>query len=140
MSHISVDTRDRTPIYEQLVQNIREGVLNGILRPGEQLPSVRSLSGELAINPNTIQKAYTELERQGIIFSLPGRGNFIAENLAAITADHKKKLALALTEQLQKAMQVGFTRTELEKMLDSVFGNDSDSSSEKNTVSGGLQK
>ena len=67
MGVITVDTRDRKPIYEQLTENIRRLVLQGILQPNEQLPSVRALAVELAINPNTIQKAYAELERQGII-------------------------------------------------------------------------
>ena len=67
MGVITVDTRDRKPIYEQLTDNIRNLVLQGVLQPNEQLPSVRSLAVDLAINPNTIQKAYAELERQGIL-------------------------------------------------------------------------
>ena len=67
MSVISVDTRDRKPIYEQLTDNIKSLVLRGILKPDEQLPGVRTLAVELAINPNTISKAYAELERGGII-------------------------------------------------------------------------
>ena len=67
MSSLSIDLKDRRPIYEQLIDQIMDLVLHGVMQPGEQLPSVRALAGELAINPNTIQKAYAELERQGIL-------------------------------------------------------------------------
>ena len=67
MSVITVDTLSRRPIYEQLIDNVKKSVLCGTLAPGEQMPSVRALAVELAVNPNTIQKAYAELERLGII-------------------------------------------------------------------------
>ena len=77
MGLITVDLRDRKQLYEQLVDNIKNLILIGELSPDEKLPSVRSLARELGINPNTIQKAYTELERQGIILTLPGRGSVV---------------------------------------------------------------
>ena len=93
MGVIAIETLDRRPIYEQLVECIRQNVLHGIMTPGEQLPSVRALAVELAINPNTIQKAYTELERLGIITSIPGRGSFIADNVKKL-ADHNREQLL----------------------------------------------
>ena len=71
-----IDTMSRIPIYEQLVEQVEYFVLNGILKEGEQIPSVRNLSVQLSINPNTIQKAYFELDKRGIIRSVPGRGCF----------------------------------------------------------------
>ncbi len=75
-----IDALSRQPVYEQLVEQIERFVLTGVLHAGDQLPSVRSLSIQLSINPNTIQKAYAELDTKGIIYSIPGIGCFIAEN------------------------------------------------------------
>ena len=73
-----IDALSRQPVYEQIVEQMERFVLTGIMRPGDQMPSVRSLSAELSINPNTIQKAYSELDRRGILTSVPGRGCFVS--------------------------------------------------------------
>ena len=73
-----LDHRDHRPIYEQLREAIRQQIAADVLRPGEQLPSVRELSGALSINPNTIQRSYRELERDGWIVTKPGKGTFVA--------------------------------------------------------------
>ena len=88
---INIDYKDRKPIYEQLVDNIKTLVIQGILKRYDQLPSVRQLANDLAINPNTIQKAYTELERQGITYSLKGRGCFIASNIEVLRDDRREQ-------------------------------------------------
>ena len=75
-----IDSMSRQPVYEQIVDQVEQMILSGLMRPGEQLPSVRSLSLELSINPNTIQKAYAELDGRGIIYTLPGRGGFVSQN------------------------------------------------------------
>lgn len=75
-----IDQRSSTPIYQQLVQEIKEAILKGILQPGDKLPSVRELSVQLTINPNTIQKSYQELERQKVIETLRGKGTFVSLN------------------------------------------------------------
>lgn len=72
-----IDQRSSTPIYQQLVQEVKVAVLRGVLHPGDRLPSVRELAGRLAINPNTIQKSYQELERQKMIETLRGKGTFV---------------------------------------------------------------
>lgn len=72
-----IDAMSRTPIYEQLIEQLERFILSGLIQPGEQLPSVRGLSIELHINPNTIQKAYSELDGRGIIRSVPGKGCFV---------------------------------------------------------------
>ena len=75
---IRLDYRDARPIYEQVKDGLRRLMVTGVLAPGEKLPSVRSLAMELAINPNTIQRAYSELEAEGYIYSVPGKGSFAA--------------------------------------------------------------
>lgn len=118
---ITVDMRDRKPIYEQLIDNIRTLAVRGYLAPDAHLPSVRALAAELAINPNTIQKAYAELERQGVIYSLPGRGNFISPDIGAVAAQERERQLALLTEQLTNAKNAGVTRETVSALLDAVY-------------------
>ena len=76
---IHLDYRDARPIYAQIIDGIREQIAAGALRPGDRLPSVRELASSLAINPNTIQRAYGQLEAEGYILSVSGKGTFVAE-------------------------------------------------------------
>lgn len=89
---ILIDYKSRKPIYEQIIDNIKNLVVSGVLQRDEQLPSVRQLAQELAINPNTIQKAYAELERQGVIYSLKGRGSFVGSSLQELRTVQQKEL------------------------------------------------
>ena len=73
-----VNTASRVPIYQQLVRQVREAIARGEFRPDERLPSVRELAREVAVNPNTVARAYTELERDGTLVSRPGLGLFVA--------------------------------------------------------------
>ena len=93
---ILIDYKDRRPIYEQVVEKLSELMVRGILEQNSQLPSVRSLATELSINPNTIQRAYAELERQGYIYSVKGRGSFVAEN-HQIREQKKKEIFVRVT-------------------------------------------
>lgn len=79
---IHLDYRDARPIYTQITDGFREQILSGILQPGEKLPSVRELAGNLAINPNTIQRAYRQLETEGWIVTVPGKGCFVCASEA----------------------------------------------------------
>lgn len=88
-----VDLRSRVPIYEQLYENIRKHILQGIIVEDERIPSVRELASQLTINPNTIQKAYKALEKDGYIYSVSGRGNFV-NKLDGEMIDHEAKEAL----------------------------------------------
>jgi len=98
---IILDYRDRRPIYEQVVERFQELMMTGVLRADSQLPSVRSLAMELSINPNTIQRAYAELEHRGYIYSVKGKGSFVADN------DQVKKAGLeaVLTHQEELARE-----------------------------------
>lgn len=75
---IILDYKDRRPIYEQVVSKLEDLILQGVLAPDEQLPSVRQLAMDLSINPNTIQRAYAELERRGCTYSVKGKGSFVS--------------------------------------------------------------
>ena len=121
MSLIAVDTRSRKPIYEQLVENIRACVLSGDLAPGEQLPSVRALAGELAINPNTIQRAYNELERVGVTISVPGRGSFISEDITRLVDSRRRTSLEAIDEKLREAKNIGVAKAEVIDLADKVW-------------------
>ena len=76
---ILLDYKDRRPIYEQVVSKLEELMLLGVMKENEPLPSVRALAMDLSINPNTIQRAYGELERRGVIYAAKGRGNFVSD-------------------------------------------------------------
>lgn len=81
---IPINLKSGVPIWEQIRDQIKRQILMGVWTPGEQLPSVRSLASELGINPNTIQRAYTELEHEGLTFTVTGRGCFVEDDLSAI--------------------------------------------------------
>ena len=77
---LSLDFRDARPIYEQVKDGLRRLMVTGVIREGEKLPSVRAMASTLAINPNTIQRAYESLEAEGYLYSVPGKGSFAAPN------------------------------------------------------------
>lgn len=79
-----IDPASGTPIYRQLVEQVRQAVASGVLKAGDRLPSVRDLAVELAVNPNTVAKAYQELEREGVIETPRGRGSFVADRDPAL--------------------------------------------------------
>jgi len=111
---LQVITSGREPIYQQLVGQIREGVARGKLRPGERLPSVRELSRKLVVNPNTIARVYTELERDGVLFTRPGSGVFVAEPANELTKSARKKKLLGMLDAfLTEAVHLGFARDEV---------------------------
>ena len=116
----TLNLQSRLPIYEQLYQNVVRLTALGVLSPGEKLPPVRTLASELGINPNTVQKAYQMLERDGLIYSLSGKGSYIAENTAALDA-RKEKVRQSLFRVLQSAMETGFTESEVFETVRSFF-------------------
>ena len=100
---ISINFRDARPIYEQVRDGFRQLILSGVLTADSKLPSVRELAGELAINPNTIQRAYRELEQEGYIVSVPGKGSFVRQDDTAAQARRLELLERwdKLTEELR---------------------------------------
>lgn len=109
---IMLDYKDTRPIYEQVVEKFQTLILKGVLEPDAQLPSVRSLAVELSINPNTIQRAYGELERQGFIYTVKGRGGFVRyhEDLLEV---RKERLRKQLLEVLKEARELNIPVQEL---------------------------
>ncbi|MEG0272149.1 MAG: GntR family transcriptional regulator [Hydrogenoanaerobacterium sp.] len=115
-----LEPQSRVPIYEQMKKKITELVLLGVLLPDEQLPSVRSLARKLGVNPNTVQKAYQELEHDGIVYSMGGKGSFIstgAKNNTVICGQTRA----ALAKSLQEARLAGLVREEAQKLLDKTY-------------------
>lgn len=94
---ITIDPYSRAPIYEQVVRKICECIMAGDLKNGDQLPSVRQLARDIGVNPNTVQKAYAELERQKIIYTQTGKGNFVCEE-AAVAKQVRGRLLCAVSE------------------------------------------
>lgn len=115
-----LDLRSRLPIYEQLVEKFKELIISEILKTDEQLPSVRALANQITINPNTIQKAYRELERQGYIYSIPGKGSFIASITQNKNSEKIAKLREALTKILSEAMYLGMKKEEILKIVSEI--------------------
>lgn len=103
---IVIDYHDKRPIYEQIIDRFQLLILNGALEPDMQLPSVRSLAVELSINANTIQRAYSELERRGLIYSIKGRGNFVSSH-QEVVKEQQEKLLEDLCTQLQTCKESG---------------------------------
>src|SRR5262249_33746504 len=110
MMTFSLDPKSGVPIYRQIQDQIRYGIASGRLCPGEQLPTGRALAVDLAVNPNTVIKAYSELERQGVLTTEQGSGTFVAALPAAVLApeDRQAKLAGLCSEFLGQVARYGF--------------------------------
>ena len=104
---LHLNYRDPRPIYEQIKSGLRQQMASGKLPPGSKLPSVRELAQSLAVNPNTIQRAYRELEADGIICSVAGKGNFVSESYTA-DAQAIRSLLSELDETVAKLKGAGF--------------------------------
>jgi len=103
---ISLNYRDPRPIYEQLEEKLRRLILSGAIAEGEKLPSVRELAAQLAINPNTIQRAYRELEQAGFLYSVPGKGSF-AGKLSGVDEGRRRALKEKLVSTWTELLQLG---------------------------------
>ena len=113
---IVLDLKDSRPLYEQIVERFKHLILCGALPEDEKLPSVRNLAMELSINPNTIQKAYGELEREGFIYSVKGRGNFVAANHNLKEAK-KEELKTQILALVKEGESIGFSKEEIIRFL-----------------------
>ena len=109
---ITLNYRDARPIYEQVCDGLRRLIVSGAIADGDKLPSVRALATQLAINPNTIQRAYAELEAEGYIYSVAGRGSFVS----AGDGEHLRRIAELtgrLVPLLEELKSLGYTREQL---------------------------
>ena len=118
---ILLDYRDSRPIYEQVQDGLRRLMVSGVLREGEKLPSVRALAGQLAINPNTIQRAYEALEREGYVYSIGGKGSFVAPR-REVDDGRKEELFKQLDAAVKELLFLGLTKEELIKRVEAQEG------------------
>ncbi len=113
---ILLDYKDRRPIYEQVIEKFQQMILCGALQAGEPMPSVRSLAMELSLNPNTIQRAYQELERNGYIYTIKGKGSFVSNSMDAAESK-RKELREEMKGYVEKAFAIGISEQELKNLL-----------------------
>lgn len=109
---ILIDYKDTRPIYEQIVERFKTLMLKGAMQSDEQMPSVRNLAMELSINPNTIQKAYAELERQGFIYMVKGRGSFVSGDNSLVDRRKQEYIEQILT-LVREVLDIGMTKQEI---------------------------
>lgn len=110
---IQVDLKSRVPLYLQVIQSIKADIINGNLGPDEKLPSVRDLSADLVINPNTIQKAFRALEQEGFLYTLPGKGNYVMKLDAVMIKEEQDSLLKELLHLVKKAYRLGLTKEKI---------------------------
>lgn len=117
---IVLDYQDRRPLYEQIVEKFRILILKNALPPGSRMPSVRQLAMELSINPNTIQRAYMELEQEGLIYPVKGKGNFVA-NVDQIRDQSRKLWQEELDQLIRRGAEMELTEEELVGLVQDSF-------------------
>jgi GntR family transcriptional regulator len=117
---IIIDYKDRRPIYEQVVERFQDLILKGVLEPDSQLPSVRNLAMDLSINPNTIQRAYTELERKGFIYSVKGKGSFISDSDHLVQCK-KEEILQEIRILVKEAKDIGITKEQFVMRVNESF-------------------
>lgn len=116
-----IDVMSRIPVYEQIVEQTEKFILAGVLCAGDKIPSVRSMSVELSVNPNTIQKAVAELDRRGLIFSVPGKGSFVSERAKdALTMSRRNGLG-NIRNELREMKMAGISQSEIIKVVKEVY-------------------
>lgn len=117
----TVDVMSREPVYEQIIRQVERMVLLGILKEGAQMPSVRALSVEISVNPNTIQKAYGELDNRGVLQSVPGRGCFVAADAVCRLRERKRTELSGVSAALRELKLAGISREEINALVEEVY-------------------
>lgn len=112
---LHLNYRDGRPIYEQVKEGLRQMVISGAIRPGDKLPSVRSMASQLAINPNTIQRAYEALEQEGYVYSVPGKGSFAADR-SEVEDKRREELMEQLSKVVEELRYLGVTQEDISAM------------------------
>lgn len=118
---IPINPKSGIPIWEQIRNQLKRQILMGVWAPGEQLPSVRSLATELGINPNTIQRSYTELEREGLTYTVVGRGCFVEDDLSAIQIKKSSEALEKLESVLKELKEAGILRDTVIEKVDELY-------------------
>ena len=119
---IKIDARSSKPIYEQIIDGIKENIIKGVLNPGDRIPSIRELSKIISANPNTVSKAYLELERQKVIETFTGKGTFVTKDYQAITDSERiEALRKSLKDAVVEAHYLGIEKEELINMVIGIY-------------------
>jgi GntR family transcriptional regulator len=114
----NVETTSATPIYAQLMAQVKRAIAAGVLRPGEALPSLRELAGQLRVNPMTVSRAYRELELQGVIATEHGRGSYVSAKAAGLSISYRREaLLVAIERMLAEVSGLDVTLEELQALL-----------------------
>ena len=117
-----IDNQSREAVYEQVVSQVEKYVLSGILVGGDKLPSVRKLSVELNVNPNTVQRAYTELERSGVIVTAPGRGAFVSDSGSAVLRESRRFQYLKKLDEVLAMLKISkVTKKQILEIVEEAF-------------------
>lgn len=124
LMNIIISNISKEPIYEQITKQIKDNIINGILSQGELLPSIRSLAKELKISVITTKRAYEELEREGFIETVPGKGSYVsAQNKEFLKEKKIKSIEEKLLQAIEDSRLIGLTKEELKEMLDILYDN-----------------
>jgi GntR family transcriptional regulator len=116
---IKVDTSSFIPIYEQIKKEFKKEIFRGELKPNDPLPSIRDLATELLINPNTVARAYRELEMEGVIYTKKGKGCYVSEDSSQMMTEERKSiLTQSCDELIEEAKKFGLDREEIKKLFD----------------------
>ena len=119
---LNIDPRSSKPIYEQIIEQVKENIMKGILQPGDRLPSVREMSTLLTINPNTVSKAYQELEREKAIETIRGKGTFVTQNYQPKKDEDKlQEVRDLLKKVVIESHYMGLGQAEIIAMLEDIY-------------------
>ena len=121
-SMYNIQPLSRQPVYEQLIEQTERLLLTGDLKPSQQLPSVRSLSVRLSVNPNTIQKAYSELDRRGLLIAVPGRGCFVSDNASVVINESRRKRLEKLGIEIAELALAGVPVSDITSIVEHAYG------------------
>ncbi len=126
---ITLDYADKRPLYEQTKEKLRELIITGVLKPHDKIPSVRELASKLSINPNTIQKAYHELEQEGYIYSKAAKGNYVSpiEDRQVHGSQRRSELLEILESTALELKLLGCTRQDLDGIIEKIYNKEEES-------------
>lgn len=116
-----IDHLSRQPIYQQIIRQLEHFIVVGVVKPGDEMPSVRALSVELCINPNTIQKAYTELGARGLLCSVPGKGCFVAPDAVQTVTRIRRERLTDVEKAVSELALAGIDRQEIIALIEQVY-------------------
>ena len=120
-----INPQSKLPLYEQLIEQLRRQIVLGAISPDAPLPSVRQLSVELGINPNTVQKAYREMEQEGLIVSVPGRGSFVTNDVGRMQERQRAAELANLEKALRQCRETGISHTAVQALANRVYKEES---------------